>query len=70
VRHPGYAAAILLCVASGPALGSWISALPPLAAIPLVLWRMFSEERLLRDGLPGYEDYAAQVRARLVPGMW
>jgi protein-S-isoprenylcysteine O-methyltransferase Ste14 len=28
------------------------------------------EERALIEGLPGYADYAARVRYRLVPGVW
>jgi protein-S-isoprenylcysteine O-methyltransferase Ste14 len=28
------------------------------------------EERALLAGLPGYGDYAARVRYRLVPGLW
>jgi len=28
------------------------------------------EERALVEGLPGYADYAARVRYRLVPGLW
>ena len=28
------------------------------------------EERTLREGLVGYDDYAARVRYRLVPGLW
>jgi protein-S-isoprenylcysteine O-methyltransferase Ste14 len=28
------------------------------------------EERALLAGLPGYGDYAARVRYRLVPGVW
>ena len=28
------------------------------------------EERALVAGLPGYADYAARVRYRLVPGIW
>jgi protein-S-isoprenylcysteine O-methyltransferase Ste14 len=32
--------------------------------------RMRIEERALIAGLPGYADYRAQVRYRLVPGLW
>ena len=28
------------------------------------------EERALAEGLPGYADYVARVRYRLVPGIW
>ncbi len=70
VRHPGYTAAILLSIASGIALGSWLATLIAVLWIPLILWRTVIEDRLLRDELPGYRDYAARVRYRLLPGLW
>lgn len=42
--------------------------LPLFAALFAV--RIGIEERTLREGLPGYADYAARVRYRLVPGLW
>jgi VIT1/CCC1 family predicted Fe2+/Mn2+ transporter len=45
-----------------------------LGALPLILGalsvRIFLEEAALRKGLPGYGDYAARVRHRLIPGVW
>ena len=70
VRHPGYAGAILATVTSGVALGSWLSLAVAVLAVPLILWRTIGEDRLLRDQLPGYRDYAAQVWYRLIPGLW
>jgi protein-S-isoprenylcysteine O-methyltransferase Ste14 len=32
--------------------------------------RVGIEERALLAGLPGYADYTARVRYRLVPGIW
>ena len=32
--------------------------------------RAVFEERLLQRDLPGYADYAARVRFRLLPGVW
>jgi hypothetical protein len=32
--------------------------------------RVRIEERALIEGLPGYADYAARVRYRLMPGVW
>ena len=70
VRHPGYTAALLAAVTSGLALGSWISTfIAPIALVGLV-WRIMVEDRMLRRDLPGYADYAARVRYRLVPGIW
>jgi protein-S-isoprenylcysteine O-methyltransferase Ste14 len=38
--------------------------------MPLLAARALGEEAMLKDGLPGYRDYAARVRFRLVPGLW
>ncbi len=71
VRHPGYAAGILIMLASGVALGSWLAAaLIVICSLPFLLYRAVSEDRVLQAELPGYRDYAARVRWRLVPGLW
>lgn len=70
VRHPGYAAALLISASSGALLGSWLSYLPALAWAGMVLWRLRREEALLAARLPGYASYAATVRWRVVPGVW
>ena len=54
VRHPGYAAFILVALCSGLALGSWGSLLPPLLYIGLFIRRTVVEDRLLREELEGY----------------
>lgn len=71
VRHPGYAAGTLIVVASGMALGSWLSAaFLIVTTLPFLLYRAITEDRFLLTELPGYADYAARVRWRLVPGIW
>lgn len=70
VRHPGYAAALLVSASSGALLGSWLSYLPALAWAGMVLWRLRREEAMLAARLPGYADYAQAVRWRVVPGVW
>jgi protein-S-isoprenylcysteine O-methyltransferase Ste14 len=70
VRHPGYTAALLAAVTSGIALGSWISTFIAPIALALLVWRTVVEDQLLQRDLPGYADYAARVRYRLVPGVW
>jgi protein-S-isoprenylcysteine O-methyltransferase Ste14 len=42
------------------------------AAVPTAILcaRIVLEERVLRARLAGYEDYARQVRWRLLPGVW
>jgi len=71
IRHPGYTAGILIIVASGPALGSWLAgALLVIGTLPFLLYRAVTEDRILQAELPGYRDYAARVRWRLTPGIW
>lgn len=71
IRHPGYAAGILIVLASGIALGSWLAAgLLVITSLPFLLYRAISEDRVLFAELPGYREYAGQVRWRLIPGIW
>jgi protein-S-isoprenylcysteine O-methyltransferase Ste14 len=35
-----------------------------------ILRRTAKEDRVLREKLEGYADYAQQVRYRLFPGVW
>jgi protein-S-isoprenylcysteine O-methyltransferase Ste14 len=51
-------------------VGSWWGLLmAPLFGV-LFAVRAGIEERALVEGLPGYADYAARVRYRLLPGVW
>jgi protein-S-isoprenylcysteine O-methyltransferase Ste14 len=71
VRHPGYLAGILIMVASGAALGSWLAAvLLVVPSLPFLLHRAVMEDRVLIAELPGYRHYARPVRWRLLPGIW
>jgi protein-S-isoprenylcysteine O-methyltransferase Ste14 len=70
VRHPGYTAALVVSLTCGIALGSWIAAALFWLGIPMLVWRTVIEERMLRAELPGYTEYAARVRWRLLPGIW
>jgi protein-S-isoprenylcysteine O-methyltransferase Ste14 len=70
VRHPMYAAALVMLLGISPALGSWWG-LPIFAAIvPALIWRLTDEERFLVQNLPGYREYREKVRYRLLPFVW
>ena len=70
VRHPMYAAQLVLFPAWMLALGSWWgAALVAWIVLPLVL-RIRNEEEVLRKDLPGYAEYCGRVHYRLVPGVW
>ncbi len=71
VRHPGYLAGIVIMIASGLALGSWLAAAILIAcSLPFLLYRAITEDQVLQAELSGYRDYAARVRWRLLPGIW
>jgi protein-S-isoprenylcysteine O-methyltransferase Ste14 len=71
IRHPAYAAGIMIVLASGIALGSWLAAAFLVAiGLPFLLYRTITEDRVLQTQLPGYADYAQRVRWRLAPGVW
>ena len=38
--------------------------------IPIITERIRSEEKLLREELPGYEEYMRRVKYRLIPYIW
>jgi protein-S-isoprenylcysteine O-methyltransferase Ste14 len=70
VRHPGYSG-ILLMMASIPlVLGSLWALLPAGAVGALIFSRTLLEDKSLKAELPGYQEYAREVRARLFPGIW
>jgi len=70
VRHPMYAGMIFYLVCAPLLLGSWWGLLWGCGLLGLFAIRILIEEGTLRKGLPGYNDYAAQVRYRLVPRVW
>jgi len=51
-------------------LGAVSGLLVSLAALLLLVIRIFGEERLLARDLAGYQAYRQRVRYRLVPWVW
>ena len=70
VRHPMYAAFILYALGTTFLLGSWYGLLLALILIVIVVGRSVREEGTLREELPGYEEYMATVKYRLIPYLW
>jgi protein-S-isoprenylcysteine O-methyltransferase Ste14 len=70
VRHPMYAATIGFLFGTSLLLGSWWGVAAVLLLFVLLGIRVRIEERTLRVGLAGYDDYAANVRYRLIPLVW
>jgi len=70
VRHPGYLGMVAAALCSPLAIGSWWSMAPIGGYLLFIIRRAALEDRFLRDHLPGYAEYAAKVRYRMVPGLW
>jgi protein-S-isoprenylcysteine O-methyltransferase Ste14 len=70
VRHPMYALVPLLLIGGGLMVGSLWSLAFLIPCEASLAARTLGEEQVLMQGLPGYADYAAKLRWRLVPGVW
>ena len=70
VRHPMYAATILLFIMMTLVLGSWYAAIIFLAYPVLIVIRLSGEEKLLLKELPGYGQYREKVKYRIIPFIW
>lgn len=70
VRHPMYAATMLLFLSMPLVLGSLIALIPMLAYPLLIAARIRDEEKLLEKELRGYAAYQQKVRFRLLPFLW
>ncbi len=70
VRHPGYVGLFAWILSIPLLLTSTWALLPTALAMISLLVRTVLEDRMLHRKLPGYAEYAAHVRSRLVPGVW
>lgn len=70
VRHPMYAATVLLFLSMPLVLGSPVSFAVFLVYPFLLVKRIKNEEALLESGLDGYAAYKQKVRWRLIPFIW
>ena len=70
VRHPMYAGYVWWVLAVPLALGSLPALVPALLIAAGVVVRTVLEDRTLHAELPGYAEYAARVRWRLLPGVF
>jgi protein-S-isoprenylcysteine O-methyltransferase Ste14 len=70
VRHPMYTGMMVIYLSMPVALGSWY-ALIVFGFLPLILvFRILSEEKILRKDLKGYVEYCEKTRFRLIPYIW
>ncbi|MBR3487683.1 MAG: isoprenylcysteine carboxylmethyltransferase family protein [Bacteroidales bacterium] len=70
VRHPMYAATLLLFLSMPLVLGSQWSFAIMLFYIPVISKRIRNEEKVLEEGLEGYREYKQRVRYKVIPYVW
>ena len=70
VRHPMYVGTISAMICIPLVLGSYWALIPAVLIDILFVVRTAMEDRTLMEELPGYREYAARVRYRLLPGIW
>lgn len=70
VRHPMYAATVLLFLSMGFVLGSPISFVILLFYLPIIAKRIRNEEAVLTQELEGYQAYREKVKYKVIPFIW
>jgi protein-S-isoprenylcysteine O-methyltransferase Ste14 len=70
VRHPMYVGTLIMMIGTPLALASYWGLLGIIPALPVLGLRIEDEEKMLRQELAGYNEYAEQVPYRLVPHVW
>ncbi len=70
VRHPLYAATLLLLPSATLMLGSWFGLVAAILLAGTLILRTALEDRELNSKLDGYADYTRRVRYRLIPWLW
>ncbi len=69
IRHPMYMGVIILVFSSSLALGSFLGFVPSALIGLLYIIRTILEDRMLKEELDGYQEYATKVKYRLIPGI-
>ena len=70
VRHPYYAGSMVMWLFIPLALGSYVALPVGALLIPVFIFRLLNEEKILRVELPGYSEYCRGTRYRLIPYVW
>ena len=70
VRHPGYVGYFFQALSTPLLLGSLWAMLLAIPIAVLMVIRTAKEDRMLQEQLPGYKEYAQEVKYSLIPGVW
>ena len=70
VRHPAYSALVLNCIGLCmifPYLSVWVCMV---ITVVIIIIRTVLEDRMLKNGLVGYLEYANQTKYKMIPFIW
>ncbi len=70
VRHPFYTGFILFCTGTALWLQSYAALIVGLLPVTALLGRIYAEEKILQETLPGYGEYMSRTRYRIIPFIW
>lgn len=70
VRHPKYLGDLLMMIGAPLLMGSLYGILISVTCFPLIVLRIFGEEKMLTEELDGYAEYKTKVKYRLIPMVW
>ena len=70
VRHPFYTGFILFCLGMALWLQSYAALIAGLLPITALIGRIYAEEKILQETLPGYKEYMSRTRDRIIPFVW
>jgi protein-S-isoprenylcysteine O-methyltransferase Ste14 len=70
MRHPGYAGAIWMYLATPIFMDSLWAFIPTILLVVVTVIRTSLEDRTLQEELPGYKEFTQKTRYRLFPGIW
>ena len=70
VRHPFYTGFILFCLGMALWLQSYAALIAGLLPITALIGRIYAEEKILQETLPGYREYMSRTSYRIIPFIW
>ena len=70
VRHPFYTGFILFCLGMALWLQSYAALIAGLLPITALIGRIYAEEKILQETLPGYREYMSRTHYRIIPFVW
>ena len=70
VRHPTYLAVLLSALGISLVFSTLYVCLIAVIVGAIIILRTYLEDKMLKERLDGYMEYAQNVRYRLIPGIW